>query len=296
MGIRSMSIGQAAIVNREGTFRMGNDLLIVDSFSVNEMKDGSTQLGFLLLCFCKSGEVSFTLGGVRRTMKKGDLLVGLGGQVFKELSASSDFEATVVMMSRSYAQDCIIGLSYLWPYLLYVMSNPVVSLNEEEQLWIMDCYQLLRRRLGRDAGLYLRETVVALTRAFYFEICSLLDKRAHMSNSPTKRRAYAIFDRFIHLASQHFRTERTVEWYSSEMCLTPKHLSEMVKMVSGRTAGQWLTTMVMIETKTLLQDTQYSIKEIAQMMNFQNQSFLGKYFKNIEGISPSDFRKLHGID
>lgn len=80
------------------------------------------------------------------------------------------------------------------------------------------------------------------------------------------------------------------------MCLTPKHLSEMVKMVSGRTAGQWLTTMVMIETKTLLQDTQYSIKEIAQMMNFQNQSFLGKYFKNIEGISPSDFRKLHGID
>ena len=70
----------------------------------------------------------------------------------------------------------------------------------------------------------------------------------------------------------------------------------MVKMVSGRTAGQWLTTMVMIETKTLLQDTQYSIKEIAQMMNFQNQSFLGKYFKNIEGISPSDFRKLHGID
>ena len=85
-----MSIGQAAIVNREGTFRMGNDLLIVDSFSVNEMKDGPTQLGFLLLCFCKSGEVSFTLGGVRRTMKKGDLLFGHGGQVCKELSASCE--------------------------------------------------------------------------------------------------------------------------------------------------------------------------------------------------------------
>ena len=26
-------------------------------------------------------------------------------------------------------------------------------------------------------------------------------------------------------------------------------------------------------------------------MNFPNQSFLGKYFKNVEGISPTDFRR-----
>jgi len=61
--------------------------------------------------------------------------------------------------------------------------------------------------------------------------------------------------------------------------------------VSGRTAGQWITTLVMIEIKTLLQNSSLSIKEIAQEMNFPNQSFLGKYFKNIEGVSPTDFRK-----
>lgn len=75
------------------------------------------------------------------------------------------------------------------------------------------------------------------------------------------------------------------------MCLTPKHLSEVVKQVSGRTAGQWITTLVMIEIKSLLSNTSLSIKEITDEMNFPNQSFLGKYFKNIEGISPSDFRR-----
>ena len=70
-----------------------------------------------------------------------------------------------------------------------------------------------------------------------------------------------------------------------------------MKTVSGKTAGQWITTLVMVEIKTLLQNTNLSIKEIAQEMNFPNQSFLGKYFKNVEGISPSDFRKgLLGIE
>ena len=132
---------------------------------------------------------------------------------------------------------------------------------------------------------------MALTRAFYFEICNILDLRARPESSAKVHRAYAIFDEFIRLASQHFTRERSVEWYSSEMCLTPKHLSEVVKSVSGKTAGQWITTLVMTETKRLLLETGLSIKEIALRMNFPNQSFLGKYFKNIEGLSPTDFRK-----
>jgi AraC-like DNA-binding protein len=34
-----------------------------------------------------------------------------------------------------------------------------------------------------------------------------------------------------------------------------------------------------------------SIKEIAQQLNFPNQSFLGKFFKERVGMSPSDYRK-----
>lgn len=92
--------------------------------------------------------------------------------------------------------------------------------------------------------------------------------------------------------SINFKRERSVEWYSNEMCLTPKHLSEVVKTVSGKTAGQWITLFVMIETKMLLHDSSLSIKEISLEMNFPNQSFLGKYFKNIAGMSPSDYRKM----
>ena len=138
----------------------------------------------------------------------------------------------------------------------------------------------------------MREATESLVRAFYFEICNLLDARVQpTSQSQTQTRAYTIFDQFIRLVSAHYKNERSVEWYSSEMCLTPKHLSEVVKQVSGRTAGQWITTLVIIEIKSMLTNTSLSIKEITDEMNFPNQSFLGKYFKNVEGISPTDFRR-----
>ena len=34
-----------------------------------------------------------------------------------------------------------------------------------------------------------------------------------------------------------------------------------------------------------------SIKEIAQNLNFPNQSFLGKYFKEHVGMSPKEYRR-----
>lgn len=289
--LRTLNIDEALNVCGNRSFSMGKDLLVLDDVAIADIEEMPMQLGFLLICLCTSGETRFTLSNQERVMQKGDLLISLGEQVFKEASMSDDFHATAVLMSRSYAQDCIVGLSYMWPYLLYVMEHPVCHLSEEEQTWIMECYNLLRRRLKRNQGRYLREAIISLTRAFYFEICNLLDSRVHPESSLKQTRAYTIFDQFIQLVSQNFKRERSVEWYSSEMCLTPKHLSEVVKSVSGKTAGQWITSLVMIETKTLLQNTTLSIKEIAKEMNFPNQSFLGKYFKNIEGISPSDFRK-----
>ena len=46
-----------------------------------------------------------------------------------------------------------------------------------------------------------------------------------------------------------------------------------------------------MELRVLLKNTSKSIKEIAQEMHFPNQSFLGKYFKEHVGVSPSEYRK-----
>lgn len=270
---------------------LGNEITLLDDISWKNLVEAPMQIGFLLIVLCTEGEVTFTLGGREQHMEAGDLFISFGEQIIQEEHADRNFHAKAFLMTRQFAQNCIVGLNMMWPYLLYLMKNPVLKMDSEEREWLENCYHFIRRRLSQMSGRYTREATVSLVRAFYFEICNLLDARVQPDQSGVQNRAYAIFDQFIRLLSQHFKQERSVEWYSNEMCLTPKHLSEVVKQVSGKTAGQWITTMVIIEIKNLLKHTTLSIKEIAQDMNFPNQSFLGKYFKNVEGISPSDFRK-----
>ena len=64
-----------------------------------------------------------------------------------------------------------------------------------------------------------------------------------------------------------------------------------MKQVSKRTPNEWIDNYVILEVRVLLRNTTMSIKEIAQQLNFPNQSFLGKFFKERVGMSPSDYRK-----
>ncbi|MEG0949038.1 MAG: helix-turn-helix domain-containing protein, partial [Bacteroidales bacterium] len=67
-------------------------------------------------------------------------------------------------------------------------------------------------------------------------------------------------------------------------------LSSAVKEASGKLAGQWIDECVILEAKTLLKSSGRSIQQIAEDLNFANQSFFGKYFKQHTGMSPSQYK------
>ena len=89
----------------------------------------------------------------------------------------------------------------------------------------------------------------------------------------------------------NFRSERRVSWYAEQLCITPKYLSEAIKKVSKRTPYEWINSYVTRELRVMLKNTNMNIKEIAEALNFPNQSFLGKFFKEHVGMSPSEYRR-----
>lgn len=95
---------------------------------------------------------------------------------------------------------------------------------------------------------------------------------------------------FIDLLESHFREERAVNFYAERLFVTPKHLSAVLKEISGQTAGEWIDQRVILEAKLLLRTTGMNIQEISTALNFSNQSFFGKYFKHLTGISPREYR------
>jgi len=265
------------------------ELLFLDNFKGVDFTNKTLQLGFMIVCYCEKGFATAKINGRHIRLEPGKMLVAFGEQVVEDCRPSEDFAGNIALISQDYSLESFVGLRHLWPYLLYIFRNPVLTLDPDEKAFLFESFRMVARRLKKPAHRYHRDCIVSLLRVFCLDVCNLLGNR-YQEEQSVPSRSYTIFDDFITLAQQNIREHRDVKWYSSQLCLTSKYLSEAVKKVSGKTAGQWISILVMNEIKLLLRNTTLSVKEIAQELNFPNQSFLGKYFKNATGISPNSYR------
>jgi AraC-like DNA-binding protein len=85
-------------------------------------------------------------------------------------------------------------------------------------------------------------------------------------------------------------SQRNVNTYAEQLSITPKYLTETVKEITGKTAGEIIDDFVLLEAKLLLDNPALSIAEIADELHFSDQSFFGKYFKRHAGVSPKEYR------
>jgi len=91
--------------------------------------------------------------------------------------------------------------------------------------------------------------------------------------------------------SSDFIRHRSVSYYAQKLYVSPRYLSTVIKEESGRTAGEWIDEMVLLEAKILLQNKELTIAQVADQLNFSDQSTFWKFFKNLTNHSPFDYRK-----
>ena len=76
------------------------------------------------------------------------------------------------------------------------------------------------------------------------------------------------------------------------LAVTPNHLNETVKHTTGKTCSDLIKTMMVLEAKIMLRQTDRSVSEIANELNFQDLSHFTKYFKKYTQLTPVEFRRL----
>lgn len=97
--------------------------------------------------------------------------------------------------------------------------------------------------------------------------------------------------RFTKLLTEHFKEERSVLYYARLLFVTPRYLTQTIKETTGKTAGEMIDEMVMIEAKALLNNLSISIAQVAESLYFSDQFFFSKFFKKHAGMTPSEYRK-----
>lgn len=69
------------------------------------------------------------------------------------------------------------------------------------------------------------------------------------------------------------------------------HLSRVYRKITGKTILDRLCELRLAKARKYLEDSEYSMKEIAERLGFSNQYYFSRIFKEHYGVSPKEFRK-----
>jgi len=268
---------------------LDNDLLLTERINEAPMPTEPRRMNFILIGLCTKGEVMYQLDTQKQVIKPGDILIVSDRHVVDSYQRSPDMEGLCMMMSVHFFSEIIQNVSDVSSLFLFSRQHPVMSLEQREIDTFKEYFQVIKQKISDEGNHFRKDLVKTLLLAMFYDLSNII-YRVKQDDKP-QTRAEVIFTKFIKLVEAHFRQERRVSWYAQQIGITPKYLSETVKNVSHHTPNEWIDNYITLELRVQLKNSTKTIKEITEELKFPNQSFLGKFFKEHVGMSPSQYRK-----
>jgi len=158
---------------------------------------------------------------------------------------------------------------------------------------LLNDYHLIRIEQQRPNYKMKEMTLRAFITIFLAHLYSFRKENDEISHEDNSRQQ-KLFAKFLNLLSLYYKKDRSVQFYAEKISITPKYLSNIVHSQTGLSASVVIDRYVVYRIKQVLYANDINIKKISRMFNFPNQSFFGRYFKRIVGLSPNDY--LHNCN
>lgn len=264
----------------------------IDELNANHYKVSVHKYGFFL---CKRGTARILLGNNIYIITENHLCIYTPNTFFQILEKSDDLDGILQEDSVDAYYPAVSSINIRKR--LSMRDSPIVVITQEEANNIIALTDSFNRTMELSEAKQDNEIIgsihenylVYLRYAICLSVCE-----AYFSNNPvaavSQDRDDAIFNQFLISVYEHCHRERTVQFYADEQHLSPYYFSTIIRGKSGKSALQWIENVTMTYARQYLNDSAMSIKQIAEHLNFPDQSTFGRYFKHREGCSPSEYR------
>lgn len=242
---------------------------------------------YLLLAICRGGWMAGRIDMVDQKMKEGDCLLLQPTSFVEVTGVSPDFKSTVIAVSPRFAKSLNFGDNFKDS--LSYRQSPCFPIGPDAHRIINTYFQCMKPLLAEgEAFTYKKEIARLMSRALILSLASL--PRFVPDLKETNRQANLVLS-FVNLVKENYREHREMDFYAERMCLTAKYITAVVKAQSGRSATDWIERYVILDAQSMLGSTDMTVLQISQKLHFPSQSFFGKYFKRVTGMSPKDYRR-----
>ena len=265
-------------------------------FQLVTVKAGSTlhsfphRTSFYGVGLCHQGSVVLNTG-LHKSELRTDCLCIMSPEVIRNWqNQSADYLATGVFFTEAFFLENQAPATILRRFSFFQGGAlGILQLRPEEAIRIAQLQREIQRVLAGTSG-----HKAALIRAYIsillHEIADCYEYHQPSRISPIVQPNYLV-DHFKELVGTHYLRTRSVAEYARLLHITAKHLSETVKAVTGKTAGEWLNDMLILEAKVQLRQTSLTVSQVADALRFCDASAFSKFFKRQVGSTPVAYRQ-----
>lgn len=245
---------------------------------------------FIMICTEGSATVNINLNKYR--LHKNSVLLHRPNNIL-QIDPQNKVTGYVIGFDKHLFQHLGINTHGTTLPILQLLNETVLEISPEESRKLQELIRDIANEIvAKRESPYFKEILRTYFQLLIYKLCDSIDKERWENHAETSARSRneIYFRKFMHELELHYKSERSVGFYASQLCITPKYLTTLIKKVSGHSAAEWIDRYVILEAQNLLLYSSMSIQEVAYYLNFPNQSFFGKYFKHQTGMSPSAYK------
>lgn len=266
--------------------RLGDDLILLENPIITSVFDHPFRVDVVTAIICLQGSMHGLTNLKKQHVEAPGFFIVMPGQILEYKQISHDFKGLFIVMSKKFTDS--LDIEDRFPFFLSVQTNPFIPLDTEGMEAFIMYFRMMQRMIRQSNNPHRMEIAKHLTKAFFYGAGYYLHE---IPEDGSKSKQEILVGKFLSLVNNNYKRHRNMSFYADKMCLTTKHISSVVKEVTGKSATDWINDHVILEAKALLKSSNLTIQQISDELNFPSQSFFGKYFKRVVGISPKEYKR-----
>jgi len=243
---------------------------------------------FYHLVYFSKGSGRHSIDFVNFPVEAGQVYFMIPGQVHGwEFEAKPD--GFIVNFSEAYLNALIVNPRYLDQFSFFsgIAAEQVITIPAEERRKVEEILETIIRE-----GNSKEEMKDDFAKTALIQLFIQVSRYTSKENSKQQNNYnYLLLRNFQKLIDLHYKEKKLTKDYAAMLYITPNHLNALSKDVTGRSAGELIRDRIVLEAKRLLVNAKMTVTEIAQELDFIDNSYFSKFFKKYVGLTPEVFKK-----
>lgn len=232
-----------------------------------------------------SGECRVSIDLKEHHLSEGEIICTQPGQVHHIIHAG-DANAYLLFIDGAFIDDPIKQI-----LAEYELSPIPLKMNNVQRAELKQLFLIILRRINNQENNESKHIIQNLSCAAVGIITDAIQKV--IRRQPKSRRHIEITLTFKELIARETQINRQPSHYAELLHLSPVYLNEVIKDITGVSAGKYIQNELILRAKRMLVYTSLNITEIAITLGVEDCAYFTRLFTKATEISPTSYRKKY---